>query len=140
MWCNFPLVMRDSFKLLVIDDDQDDHEIFRGALDIAFPKAFCEFALDRADAIKTLSNNKNVAPDYIFMDWNMPKMDAEEFMRQLRLLPDMQGVGVFVLSGSAPYVELEHLHALGVKKVLMKQASIALLSHELINAIGSGAN
>ena len=132
--------MGQSINFLVIDDDQDDHEIFRGALDIAFPKASCEFVMDRTDAIQGLSSALINAPDYIFMDWNMPRMDAEEFMMHLRLLPCMQSVNVFVLSGSAPYVELEHLYELGVKKVLIKQTSIALLARELVDAIGSGAN
>jgi CheY-like chemotaxis protein len=127
--------MNNPISVLVIDDDQDDHEIFSGAMRMAYPRALCKFAFNRMEALAQLSVIAN-KPDFIFMDLNMPEMDPEEFIRKLRLIPDMQDIAVYTLSGFAPYDQMKHLMQIGVTKVLQKQNTIGQLSNLLRSTIG----
>jgi CheY-like chemotaxis protein len=131
--------MNNPINVLVIDDDQDDHEIFSGAMSMAYPKALCEFAFNRLEALTKLSmlNNK---PDFIFMDLNMPEMEPEEFIQKLRLMPDTEDIAVYTLSGFAPYDQMKYLMQIGVKKVLQKQNTIGQLSTLLRTTIGVAAS
>jgi CheY-like chemotaxis protein len=131
--------MNNPINVLVIDDDQDDHEIFSGAMHLAYPKALCEFAFNRLEALAKLSERAN-KPDFIFMDLNMPEMEPEEFIQKLRMIPDMENIAVYTLSGFPPYDQMKYLMKIGVKKVLQKQNTISQLSNLLRSTIGSPAN
>lgn len=130
--------MNNPISVLVIDDDQDDHEIFSGAMHIAYPKALCEFAFNRLEALDRLKLVTE-KPDFIFMDLNMPEMEPEEFLQKLRLIPNMQDIAVYTLSGCAPYDQMKYLTQIGVKKVLQKQNTIGQLSNLLRSTIGAVA-
>ena len=120
----------------MIEDDQDDQEIFLLALKDAFPGAGCWIAENCSQALERMKKKFAPVPDYIFMDWNLPLLEAEECIRQIQF-SGLHNACVFVISGTAPPVNLEKLQQLGIKKVLKKQASVRLLAKELHDVIKS---
>lgn len=83
--------------ILHIDDDEDDQEIFRIALDrVAADTGYTPMtsAGDALDALKQGS----VVSDLIFLDLNMPLMDGRQFLRELKAVEPLSGIPVIVLS------------------------------------------
>jgi len=122
-------------KCLMIDDDLEDQEIFQLAMQEVFPKARCYFAVSCPEAIEKLSKNIIPIPLYIFMDWNMPLMEASHCIYDLRKVAGMREVPLFILSGTLP--PINGLTALGIRKSLIKQPSVSLLSKELYLALNN---
>jgi CheY-like chemotaxis protein len=122
-------------SFLLIDDDQDDHVIFEAALRMVNPDAVCDYAYNCPAAIDSLKKQVILIPDYIFMDWSMPYMDAIECIQCLRQIPGLDRTPIFILSGSRPSFEIHDKVGLYIKKVLTKQNSIEKLSMELREAI-----
>jgi two-component system chemotaxis response regulator CheY len=44
--------------------------------------------VEAEDGEQALEACRNAMPDAVLLDWNMPKMDGYEFLRNLRRLPD----------------------------------------------------
>ena len=44
--------------------------------------------VEAEDGEQALEACRNAVPDAVLLDWNMPKMDGYEFLRNLRRLPD----------------------------------------------------
>lgn len=124
-----------KLTFLLIDDDEDDHFIFANALKLSFPDAVCHYAFDCLQAIDFLSTPSGIVPDHIFMDWSMPYMDAIDCIKSLRKNHVAQTTPIYILSGSKPSFEIEHVVGLHIKKVLKKQNSIEQLAEELKLAV-----
>ena len=125
-----------QLTFLLIDDDQDDHFIFANALNLAFPESICSYAFNCPEAVDLLNGRAIAVPDFIFMDWSMPYMDAIDCIKALKKIPDVAETPMYILSGSKPSFEIEHVVGLHIKKVLRKQDSIEQLANEIQQAIG----
>ncbi|MDX2131706.1 MAG: response regulator [Planctomycetota bacterium] len=58
--------------------------------------------------------------DLVLLDLNMPVMDGEQFVRELRTLPDLADVTVVIVSTEANRERLDRLRELGVAESLRK--------------------
>ena len=68
---------------LVVDDSSVIRKVARRILERL------EFQIVEAqDGEEALDACKGKMPDAVLLDWNMPKMDGYEFLRNLRRLPD----------------------------------------------------
>lgn len=123
--------MFESYTILLIDDDSEDQEIFLIALNEAFPSAECFFASNCPDAIENIANKRIPVPDYVFTDWNMPLMDGQKCIDELRALPGMENVKFFILSGSLPSLYFKNKVINGVEAVLVKQSSIQAFADQI---------
>jgi two-component system, chemotaxis family, chemotaxis protein CheY len=67
---------------LVVDDSSVIRKVARRILE------GLEFQIIEAeDGEQALQACQNQLPDAVLLDWNMPKMDGYEFLRQLRRMP-----------------------------------------------------
>ncbi len=71
-------------KVFLIDDDQDDREIFRDALNECDPDITFLCANNGPEALSTI-DSMNDMPDVIFADNYMPVMSGIECLQALRL-------------------------------------------------------
>jgi CheY-like chemotaxis protein len=69
--------------VLLVDDDPDDHDLFREALAVAYPNAKCLYA-DNAFAALSILKGLSELPQYIFLDINMPVMTGKELLPIIR--------------------------------------------------------
>ena len=68
---------------LVVDDSSVIRKVARRILE------GLEFEISEAeDGEEALAACQRQLPDAVLLDWNMPKMDGYEFLRNLRRLPD----------------------------------------------------
>ncbi len=64
-------------QILLVDDDEDELDIFKEALKNVSIPFNCLYAQNTETAIQILSD---VVPDYMFVDFNMPRINGLQFM------------------------------------------------------------
>jgi DNA-binding response OmpR family regulator len=91
---------------LIIDDEEDYRviisDVLRGAgLEVRSAE----------DGAQGLSLLKQAGADVVLVDWMMPKMDGEQFLRAMRAEPGLQGIPAIMLTvKQTADEELEALH------------------------------
>ncbi len=84
-------------NILLIDDDQDDHEIFSAALEKISANLTCNLRQDATEALEQLKNDL-LTPDLIFLDLNMPVMNGQEFLNAVKKSEKLKGIPVIIFS------------------------------------------
>ncbi|MDF2437091.1 MAG: response regulator receiver protein [Bacteroidota bacterium] len=114
----------------LIDDDPDDQEIFCMALDEIGESVKCEFASDGVEAIKKLTEG-NYKPDLIFIDMNMPRMNGNTCLQEIKKIEGMQSVPVYMYSTSAEPEAVAATKKSGAAGFIVKPTSVSELSETL---------
>jgi CheY-like chemotaxis protein len=86
--------------ILAIEDDLDDVDFFCEAVKVIDPKIQCIFARDGVEALSILDNT---IPDLIFLDLNMPIMDGETCLMEIKKKEYLKEIPVVIYS-TAPEV------------------------------------
>ena len=102
-------------RILLIDDEPDQNEMYRFALERA--GFTVDEALDGADA---LTRARSMPPDLIVLDLRLPDIDGWEVCRALKADPHTSGIPVVILT-AAPHPTLaERAQAAGCAAHLLK--------------------
>lgn len=128
-------------KILLVDDDEDDQEIFldivnefEGIKDCAVANNGLE-ALDYLDQADTL-------PDIIFLDLNMPIMDGKQCLAALMKQNRLNHIPVVIFSTSSNPGDIADTKQLGAKGFITKPTNFDKLRTQLgqllNNAMGEG--
>jgi CheY-like chemotaxis protein len=87
-------------RIFLADDDCDDIDFFAAALNELTPESELTTACDGQELIEKL-HNANSAPDIIFLDINMPKIDGISALKVIRNeISDVRDVPVIMYSTS----------------------------------------
>jgi CheY-like chemotaxis protein len=105
--------------ILLIDDDADDQEIFHAALDLVSTDVNCTAISDARVALKQLLD-ETLKPGMIFLDLNMPVMNGEQFLAEMKKEESLMHIPVVILSTSAHPQAIEHTKALGAADYITK--------------------
>jgi CheY-like chemotaxis protein len=119
---------------LLVDDDEDDHELFTIALEEADPAIRCISAFNGQQALEMLGEGA-VLPDFIFLDLNMPLMGGKECLAHLKADPRFSGIPVVIFSTSSDQQDRAETAALGAVDFITKPAKISELTELLNNFI-----
>jgi CheY-like chemotaxis protein len=114
-------------KCFLIDDDQDDHDIFAMAVKEFNESIHCYFAADAIEALERL-NTDDFLPDCIFIDMNMPRMNGIECLERIKSTHRLRPVPVCMYSTSLDPNMLTRSKELGAKDFIVKPASVSVLS------------
>lgn len=117
----------------LIDDDEDDREIFGIALEDAAPGFECITAKNGLEAMELL-NTGNFMPSHIFVDLNMPYMSGIECLQAIKNIPALATVPVIMYTTSSHNKDIEESRALGASHYLIKPTSLTTLI-ELLSGI-----
>ena len=102
-------------RLLLIDDDHDDHEFFLEAIQEIDNSITCTAFFDGEQALGQLKNNGSELPDLIILDTNMPKLNGKQILAELKRIPNLKDVPVVMYStffSDRDNVELTNLGAM----------------------------
>ncbi|WP_205748106.1 response regulator [Dyadobacter luticola] len=123
-------------RILLVDDDSDDSELFLEALHDLDASITCRSATDGVDALKKLDSPER--PDIIFLDVNMPRMDGWECLDAIRNNPSFQEIPVVMYSTSSHEKEVKKAHSKGANHFFKKPDSFIALKETLRHVIGLG--
>jgi CheY-like chemotaxis protein len=109
-------------NVLHIDDDQDDLEIFSTTVEEFKTKINCISLNCAATALKKLVS-RELSPEVIFVDLNMPGMNGFEFLSEIKKRPDLD-IPVVVLSTCSQPDTINSVKKLGADGYLTKPSSM----------------
>ncbi len=118
-------------KCFLVDDDEDDQEIFFMALQELDKSIHCVFADDGVKALEKLRGDNSFLPNYIFIDINMPRMNGVECLQEIKKDSRLKLVPVFMFSTSADPQIMARAKELGASSFIVKPPSISTLSQLL---------
>lgn len=119
-------------NILQIDDDYDDCEFFEQALKMVSTATYTSVN-NPLDALRKLIN-KEIKPDLIFMDVNMPLMSGPELLNEIKKRETTKNIPVVMLSTS-PLLSKNQNQVLGAKDYLVKPSTFNELKNLIRNTI-----
>lgn len=119
--------MEERLQCLLVDDDQDDQEIFLMTLETINKNIQCFTANDGAEALLMLKEKEDLIPDYIFLDVNMPKMNGIDCLRSIKDFWHLKNTKIFMYSTTSENLVMEKSKALGALDFIIKPASPSTL-------------
>jgi len=123
----------------LIDDDEDDREIFEIALQNATGLYECITAKNGYDAIAMLKDNPGFNPDFIFLDLNMPLMHGKECLEHIKSMPGFLHIPVIIYTTSSYSKDIEDTKQLGAAHFLVKPPGLAPLTQALKRIVNKEA-
>lgn len=132
--------MNKEFTCLLIDDDQDDREIFLSVLQDVVPAIRCVTAMNGEEGLRILLSHE-VEPDLIFVDMNMPLMNGKQFLEKYSHIDDIKSIPVIMLTTSSDKKSIEETLGLGARDYITKPDRFSgwgMVIREKINAFRTG--
>jgi CheY-like chemotaxis protein len=131
--CLRPL-LAEAMTILNVDDDLEDIEIFCEAVREIDPSILCIVAKSADEALQILHSDIEL-PQYIFLDINMPKVDGNACLRQIKKDPRLNKIPVIMYSTYSRRTDLETYKSLDAG-FLVKKNSYYELVDELKKVLG----
>src|SRR5688500_5967113 len=92
--------------ILNVDDDLEDIEIFCDAVREIDRSIICMIAKSADEALKILNSDIEL-PQYIFLDINMPKVDGNACLKEIKKDPRLNKIPVIMYSTYSTESDLE---------------------------------
>jgi CheY-like chemotaxis protein len=108
--------------ILLIDDDDDDQEIFLAALDEINKSIKCTIAVNGKEALELLKSRK-INPDIIFLDLNMPVMNGQQFLLEIKQDKKHKEIPVLILSTTSHKATIDLIMDMGAQQFFSKPDS-----------------
>ena len=119
-------------NILIIDDDEDDQEIFLAAVK-EVSTTVVSMAFDSGiEALKQLRLH-SISPEVIFLDLNMPVMSGQQVLIELKNDPDLQSIPVIIFSTSSRPSTIQEMKDLGATDFITKPSGFS----DLVNILKS---
>lgn len=117
-------------SVFLIDDDEDDQLLFSDAITEIDPSIKCDMAGNGIEALRKLSG-RQVSPDIIFLDLNMPLMNGFEFLTEVRAMSFLSEVPIVIFTTSNNLEHAIRTFELGASAFLTKPAGFDVLRTKL---------
>jgi CheY-like chemotaxis protein len=98
--------------ILIVDDDAEDIELFCEAVSEINTSISCVEAYNGVEALKILQRDQ-LLPDFIFLDINMPFMNGQKCLAELKNNSAYANVPVVMYSTTSNEQQIEECKALG---------------------------
>lgn len=127
----FSLQLAFIMIILHVDDDEEDREIFRRALQEVSPRIECLDAADGLEAFQLLSDAVTLSNlNCMFLDINMPLMDGITLLQRIKKDERLSKIPVYMYSASHNPKELDKIKAFHVE-IIAKQSDFKKLARIL---------
>ena len=115
-------------EILLIDDDADELEVFSEALRSVDKNIQCSQATDLNEALEFLTYS---SPAYIFIDYNMPKINGLEVVSEIKKMEKLANSKIVLYSNYISEEMNKKAMALGAYKCVKKPNMINVLIKNL---------
>jgi CheY-like chemotaxis protein len=112
--------------LFLVDDDMDDHEIFKSALAKVDEDLALITATNGYEAFNVLST-ADTLPDYIFVDLNMPRMSGLQFLKEIKQTDTLKDIPVIIYTTSSNPGDIAKTKELGAVSFVTKPSRFSEL-------------
>jgi CheY-like chemotaxis protein len=136
--------MAKPVQILLADNDPDDLQFFREALEKTCGNAFkLAYVHDGEELLNYLSKtdkyhgSSESLPDMIFLDLNMPLLDGISALRKMQEDEVLRKIPVFILSSSYNLEDLKTCNQLGCYGFFTKSGNRAKLTKQIEGAVSS---
>lgn len=116
--------MKREKTILLIDDDNDELDIFNLALNEEQIAYICSYARNAKEALKALSM---FVPDFIFLDTNMPGMNGIDCLEEIKKIKTVEEVPVIMYSTYMDDIVCKKAMKLGATACIQKPDEILRL-------------
>ena len=123
-------------KILVVDDDMDDVQLFGEVIANIEPSIKLQHAEDGRDALEKLAETRNHLPDLIFLDLNMPRMDGKECLKKIKKDDQLNHIPVIIYTTSSQINDIEETMEAGAVCFITKPNNLKELERILVAVIG----
>lgn len=106
-------------NLLLIDDDEDDQELFIEAAKEISSDIHITVVPDASIALEKLIQ-KAVTADIIFSDLNMPRMNGQQFLLEIKRRPELKDIPVIIFSTSSHSHTIQLVKDFGAHEFITK--------------------
>jgi len=114
-------------KLLLVDDDSDDTELFSEAVSEIDSSVLFHCSSDGNEILEKLSEKKIDTPDLIFLDINMPEMSGWQFLERVKGNQRLKDIPVIIYTTSSTRSDLMHARTSGALCFVTKPANYGRL-------------
>ena len=112
--------MNDITRLLIVDDDEDDQQLFIESAKDVDKNISCITARDGQDALYILKNEDNPLPDYIFLDLRMPRFGGKKCLEEIKKDPRLVHIPIVIYTTSREVKDSIELKKMGATHFLSK--------------------
>lgn len=112
--------MKKNIKLLIVDDDEDDRQLFIESAKEVDENIVCITANDGQQALQILKDKANSLPDYIFLDLRMPRFSGKKTIEEIKTDPDLLHIPVIIYTTSRELEESDNLKKMGAAHFVSK--------------------
>jgi two-component system, chemotaxis family, chemotaxis protein CheY len=127
-----------TIKVLVVDDEYYTRKVIRTLL----LTMGCTKIHEAGDGTSGLEAIRDISPDIVLLDWEMPGMDGGEFVRRVRspsTFP-LPAVPIIMLSGHGERSRVLEAVRLGVHEFLLKPVSSSALQARMLSVLTKPRN
>jgi two-component system chemotaxis response regulator CheY len=127
-----------AFNILIVDDSPAMRRVVRRVVDISGTDVGTLF--EAGNGLEALALLRVEWVDLIMTDINMPDMDGEQLLLEVRKDPVLAAVPVLVVSTDRSSARVEQMMTLGADGYLSKPFLPATLSGEIHRLLGGGTD
>jgi CheY-like chemotaxis protein len=110
--------------ILMADDDEDDRDLARDALEGTRLGERMEFVIDGQELIDYLRHDGPYSqaprPSLILLDLNMPRKDGREALAEMKADQSLRQIPVVILTTSSDEVDVQNAYDLGASSYITK--------------------
>ncbi len=128
------MIQKSSVPILIADDDQDDRQMIKEALEESRLINDLHFVTDGEELMNYLERRGPYAdtakfplPGLILLDLNMPKKDGREALREIKSNSALKQIPVVVLTTSKAEEDIFRTYNLGVNSFVTKPVKFSSL-------------
>ena len=115
----------------IIDDDADDQSILMEALFEIDPTSQCFTAMNGQEGLQMLDKKEIPFPSLIFLDLNMPRINGQRFLAEIKQQDQFNKVPVVIFTTSNDQKDMDDTKGLGAVGYIIKPTDFTKLKDEL---------
>jgi two-component system alkaline phosphatase synthesis response regulator PhoP len=121
-------------KILIVDDNEE----LRSGIRQAFAAKFSHELYEAKNGLEGLVRAKQVNPDVVLLDYMMPGMDGNQFLRHLRDEPKLRECKVIVMTGEHTMEDVKLFADLRISGYVVKPFLLDDIIERVEKILGNG--
>lgn len=124
-----------KLHLLLADDDMDDCEFFKDALEDISRPLFLSTVNNGVELMRFLLAHQDQHPDVIFLDLNMPRKSGMECIAEIKALDLINHIPIIIYSTSLDRAVVNSLYDMGAYHYIQKPSEFSHLKTVIKKAV-----